>query len=78
MCYAKSISEDRFPWLMTTKIPPMLQYPVKQNAFEFLIGLNNMFYGLNLRQQIKGLIKVTKMSLSTDNKKKKAVQKKIN
>ena len=44
LCTAKSISEDRFPSIMNTQMPPLLQYPVQSRAFEFVSGLTKMFY----------------------------------
>lgn len=44
MCTIKAVTEDRFPWLIKTEMPPLLQYPVKPRAFEFVVGLTKMFY----------------------------------
>ena len=48
----------RFPWLMRTDIPPLLQYPVGDSAFPFVCGLISMFYGLSLRENFRGLCSV--------------------
>ncbi len=48
----------RFPWLMRTDIPPLLQYPVGDAAFPFVCGLISMFYGLSLRDNLSGLCTV--------------------
>ena len=43
---------------MRTDIPPLLQYPVKSGAFEFVCGLVKMFYGLTLRDQVNGVVSI--------------------
>ena len=48
----------RFPWLMRTDIPPLLQYPVGDLAFPFVCGLISMFYGLSLKENFRGLCSV--------------------
>ncbi len=48
----------RFPWLMRTDIPPLLQYPVGDSAFPFVCGLISMFYGLSVRENLRGLCTV--------------------
>lgn len=53
----------RFPWLMRTDIPPLLQYPVGDAAFPFVCGLISMFYGLNVRDNVAGLLTVLKCFL---------------
>ncbi|CAK0772335.1 hypothetical protein CVIRNUC_003952 [Coccomyxa viridis] len=58
MCTPKAVCEDRFPWLMRTDIPPLLQYPVGDSAFPFVCGLISMFYGLSLRENFRGLCSV--------------------
>eukprot|EP00959_Pyramimonas_sp_CCMP1952_P444039 9296437-Pyramimonas_sp.AAC.1 len=44
-CYPKAVCEDRLPWLMKTNIPPLLQYPVSDVAFDFVSALCKLFYG---------------------------------
>ncbi|EIE25874.1 ALDH-like protein [Coccomyxa subellipsoidea C-169] len=58
LCVPKAVCEDRFPWLMRTDIPPLLQYPVGDAAFPFVCGLISMFYGLSLRDNLSGLCTV--------------------
>ncbi|BDA44107.1 betaine aldehyde dehydrogenase, chloroplastic [Coccomyxa sp. Obi] len=58
LCVPKAVCEDRFPWLMRTDIPPLLQYPVGDAAFPFVCGLISMFYGLSLQDNLSGLCTV--------------------
>ncbi|KAK9825118.1 hypothetical protein WJX74_010698 [Apatococcus lobatus] len=66
LCIPKSVTEDRFPWLMRTDIPPLLQYPVKAAAFDFVCGLVKMFYGLTLRDQLQGIVKIVRALLERE------------
>ena len=86
LCTAKSISEDRFPSIMNTQMPPLLQYPVQSRAFEFVSGLTKMFYypGVlacllldarrfaGLRQRLEGLMTVIRCSMDRGEKRKDA------
>ena len=56
----------RFPWLMRTDIPPLLQYPVKAGAFDFVCGLVKMFYGLTLRDQLQGIFSIVRALLKRE------------
>jgi hypothetical protein len=42
MCIPKAVAEDRWPF--KTAIPPLLQYPVSDRAFDFVSSLVWMFY----------------------------------
>lgn len=53
MCLPKAVAEDRWPF--STTIPPLLQYPVKPQAFNFVTSLVWMFYAPSLLGNIKGL-----------------------
>ena len=53
MCIPKSVAEDRWPF--STAIPPLLQYPVKDQAFNFVTSLVWMFYSESWAGSIKGL-----------------------
>lgn len=53
MCLPKAVAEDRWPF--STNIPPMLQYPVKPKAFDFVTSLVWMFYAPSLVGNVKGL-----------------------
>lgn len=53
MCVPKSVAEDRWPF--STAIPPLLQYPVKDAAFDFVTNLVWMFYSESWCGSIKGL-----------------------
>ncbi len=53
MCVPKSVAEDRWPF--STAIPPLLQYPVKDAAFDFVTSLVWMFYSESLLGNVKGL-----------------------
>ena len=58
VCPAHETAMCRFPWLMRTDIPPLLQYPVGDSAFPFVCGLISMFYGLSVRENLRGLCSV--------------------
>ncbi|CAL8470086.1 g9628 [Coccomyxa elongata] len=75
LCVPKAVCEDRFPWLMRTDIPLLLQYPVGDAAFPFVCGLISMFYGLSLRDNLSGLCTVIACFLGVGGK---ASQKKTN
>ncbi|CAD7698004.1 unnamed protein product [Ostreobium quekettii] len=64
LCVTKSVCEDWWPFLMTTNIPPALQYPVKPHAGAFVQALVKMFYSLGWKERFQGLIEVAKCSLS--------------
>lgn len=53
MCIPKAVAEDRWPF--STTIPPMLQYPVRPQAFRFVTSLVWMFYGMSWGDNIRGL-----------------------
>ena len=48
----------RIPWLMKTTIPPMLQYPVGDAAFQFTCSLISMFYAPELRARFHGILQL--------------------
>jgi hypothetical protein len=60
---ADVLNACRAPWLMKTTIPPILQYPVKDGAFEFVSGLVSMFYAPSFAGQFWGLLEVAKIFL---------------
>ena len=70
LCVPKAVCEDRFGWLMRTTIPPPLQYPVQDNAFDFVQGIIKMFYGYSLSVRLSGIIALAKASLPTGQTKK--------
>ena len=55
-CHVKAYAQDIVPWLMDTRIPPPLQYPVAPNAFAFVSSLMRMFYGTDLVTRVRGLV----------------------
>jgi hypothetical protein len=48
---------------MKTTIPPILQYPVKDGAFEFVSGLVSMFYAPSFAGQFGGLLELAQIFL---------------
>ena len=40
----KAVAEDRWPWLISTTIPPVLRYPLGPASFPFVRGLIRLFY----------------------------------
>ena len=61
LCVPKSVVEDRWPF--STSIPPLLQYPVSEKAFEFVSSLVWMFYAPSLAGKAKGLFGLTRIFL---------------
>ncbi|KAK9808600.1 hypothetical protein WJX72_000341 [[Myrmecia] bisecta] len=55
LCIPKSVTEDRWPWLMRTDMPPIIQYPVGDGAFSFTCGLVTMFYAPSWRGSLRGV-----------------------
>ncbi|KAL4856021.1 Aldehyde dehydrogenase 22A1 [Chlorella vulgaris] len=53
MCIPKAVAEDRWPF--KTAIPPLLQYPVSDKAFDFVSSLVWMFYAPGWGGNLKGL-----------------------
>ncbi|KAL4441818.1 hypothetical protein ABPG77_003734 [Micractinium sp. CCAP 211/92] len=53
MCIPKAVAEDRWPF--KTAIPPLLQYPVSDRAFDFVSALVWMFYAPGWAGNAKGL-----------------------
>lgn len=73
MCVPKSVAEDRWPF--STAIPPLLQYPVKDAAFEFVTSLVWMFYSETWGGSIKGLLGLVRCFIpfpASKHKKKKS------
>ena len=64
-CYSISIMHAccRWPWLIRTEIPPLLQYPTKPAAFAFQTALVQMFYAPGLTAKVGGLIALLKALL---------------
>lgn len=58
MCVPKAVAEDRWPF--STSIPPMLQYPVKPQAFTFVTSLVTMFYSMTWSGHVRGLVGLLK------------------
>ena len=61
-CYPRAVVNDKVPSLMTTSIPPPLQYPVKfDRAFGFGSSLVHLFYEesmwMKVKEGIVGLVK---------------------
>ena len=55
--------DHRVPWLMKTTIPPMLQYPVGDAAFQFTSSLVALFYAPELSGRLRGLIQLVQCFL---------------
>lgn len=68
----KSVSEDRWPALMRSTIPPTWQYPVKPNGFRFGQGMVAMFYGPSLVHKVRGLVGLLGALISPGEDKPKA------
>lgn len=48
----------RWPWLIRTDIPPLLQYPLSTRSFAFVSGLIDLFYAPAWSTSLKGVRKV--------------------
>ena len=70
-CYTKSVCEDRFPWLIKTNIPPLLQYPVSDVAFDFVAALCKLFYGLGACDRVTALVTMAQCFILPSSLKKK-------
>ena len=46
----------RFPWLMKTEIPPIMQYPVDRRSYLFATSRIRMFYAPSLAGSVGGLM----------------------
>ncbi|CAG8687373.1 5064_t:CDS:2, partial [Racocetra fulgida] len=57
-CLMKSITLDRFPWLIQTSIPKMLDYPVHFCGPMFVSNLVKTVYENRLLDKVKGIIKL--------------------
>lgn len=60
-CLVKSVVEDRFWPYIKTVIPKPIQYPVRENGFEFQESLVEALYGLNIWDRLRALVKVLKL-----------------
>ncbi|KAI9744043.1 MAG: Meiotic Sister-Chromatid recombination aldehyde dehydrogenase, partial [Candelina submexicana] len=60
LCNPKSVCRDRVPWLVSTRIPRPLDYPIgsARRAWEVCCGIVEMGYGESWRRRGKGLLKV--------------------
>merc|ERR1711920_522610 len=64
-CLQKSVLVDKFPSLITTNVPSVLQYPVTRASLEFFTGLIELLYGHeDAATRLNGLVKVIKASMS--------------
>lgn len=59
-CLVKSVVEDRWWPYIKTVIPKPIQYPVRENGFEFQESLIEALYGLNIWDRLRALVKVLK------------------
>ncbi|KZF20804.1 Aldedh-domain-containing protein [Xylona heveae TC161] len=57
LCNTKSICRDRFPALLSTSIPPPLDYPIKsaQKGWDMCMGIVELGYGETIVRRVKGL-----------------------
>ncbi|CAG8459724.1 11902_t:CDS:2 [Acaulospora colombiana] len=61
-CLMKSIALDRYPSLIRTTIPQILNYPISTNGSMFVNNLIEVIYGNSLTDKIKAGIKMIKNS----------------
>lgn len=58
LCIAKSVCEDRWPWLMKTTIPGPLQHPVTSRSYPFAQCLATLFYGPGLSYKVSAVLRL--------------------
>jgi hypothetical protein len=56
----KAIIIDRWPWLVGTSIPRVLDYPIRslQNSWDFVAGMTELLYAEAYRSRFDGLLKM--------------------
>ncbi|CAG8447058.1 8594_t:CDS:2 [Scutellospora calospora] len=57
-CLMKSITLDRFPWLLQTSLPKILNYPISFGGSTFVSNLIKVVYENRLIDKLKGGIKL--------------------
>lgn len=57
ICNTKAVCRDRWPGLVSTGIPPTVDYPIKsaQKAWEMCRGVVGLGYGMSIGEQVAGL-----------------------
>ena len=57
ICNTKAVCRDRWPGLLSTGIPPAVNYPIKsaQKAWEMCRGVVRLGYGMSIGEQATGL-----------------------
>lgn len=57
ICNTKAVCHDRWPGLVSTGIPPAVDYPIKsaQKAWEMCRGVVGLGYGMSIGEQVAGL-----------------------
>lgn len=65
LCVPKSVAEDRFPRLLKTEIPSLLQYPVSSHSFAFVTSLVKFFYSPGIMQRIKAALNLAVVGLKS-------------
>lgn len=58
----KAVIVDRWPWLIRTQIPRVLDYPIGSlvKSWEFVSGLTNFAWGDSYKEQFDGLVKLSR------------------
>lgn len=62
ICNTKAVCRDRFSGLISTSIPPALDYPIKEarRAWEVCRGVVELGYGIGLFRRARGLWQIVK------------------
>lgn len=62
ICNTKAVCRDRFPGLISTSIPPALDYPIEgaRRAWEVCRGVVELGYGIELYRRAGGLWRIVK------------------
>lgn len=62
ICNTKAVCQDRFPGMISTSIPPALDYPIEgaKRAWEVCTGVVELGYGIELFRRARGLWRIVK------------------
>jgi len=61
----KAVTVDRWPSLLQTSIPAVLDYPIRSmvKSWDFISGLTGLFYGGSLSERAEGVWRIIRASL---------------
>ncbi|KAF8528166.1 meiotic sister-chromatid recombination aldehyde dehydrogenase [Hysterangium stoloniferum] len=64
LTYPKAVTVDRWPWLINTSIPAVLDYPIASlvQSWDFVSGLVAFLYANGWQERIHGLVRLVRAS----------------